>query len=449
MFQRFTERARRVIFFARYEASQFSAANIEGEHLLLGIMREDCGLSRDLHLAPEAPEAIRKRVEEAVAARPKVTAPIEVPFSQAAKIVLARAAEEADRLNHAQVAPAHLLLGLLRDEESLAAEILKSHGIGLAQVRELLAKQPVHWTLPPPPPPPGSPSPSRSQAESGRMEFVSLGVLPAIYRAGTLRLAELVSNGPKSADELATATRSDPQSLHQLLKALATYGLVDEVKPGSFVINSLGQRMIADSPATGGHLEVAEPTPAQSAEAFHRSILTISAWVTHTILAAYDFSPFHLIVDVGGGQGAFLAAMLGAAPAAKGVLLDALPPASGLADRIESIAGNYFEAVPPGGDLYTLKTILREWPDAECLTILRNIREVIAPGGKVILIEVVLGSGPDAAAENLMDLSRTFMTAGHERTVRNFWDLLEKAGFKFSRVIATGSPVSLIEATPE
>ena len=142
MFERYTEKARRVIFFARYEASQFGASQIEAEHILLGLIREDKGLTtRFFHRAHSNIELIRKEIEGRTIMRDRLSTNIDLPLSGEAKRVLAYAAEEAERLGNRHIGTEHLLLGLLREENSIAAEILYDRGLRLSEIRQDLMRQ--------------------------------------------------------------------------------------------------------------------------------------------------------------------------------------------------------------------------------------------------------------------------------------------------------------------
>src|ERR1700760_3204566 len=140
MFERYTEKARRVIFFARYEASQFGSPYIETEHLLLGLLREDKALTNRFLRSHASVESIRKQIEAHTTIREKVSTSVDLPLSDECKRVLAYAAEEAERLGHKHIGTEHLLLGLLREERCFAAQMLKERGIELASTRENLAK---------------------------------------------------------------------------------------------------------------------------------------------------------------------------------------------------------------------------------------------------------------------------------------------------------------------
>src|SRR5678810_1389427 len=140
MFERYTEKARRVIFFARYEASQFGSPCIETEHLLLGLLREDKVLTNRFLRSSAAVESIRKQIEAQTTMREKVSTSVDLPLSHECKRVLAYGAEEAERLNHKHIGTEHLLLGLLREEKCFAADILHERGLRLNTIREELAR---------------------------------------------------------------------------------------------------------------------------------------------------------------------------------------------------------------------------------------------------------------------------------------------------------------------
>src|SRR5215813_533743 len=142
MFERYTEKARRVIFFARYEASQFGAPYIETEHLLLGLLREDKALAFRFLATQGNFESIRQQIETASPSRQPVSTSVDLPLSNESKRILAYAAEEAERLSHKWIGSEHLLLGILREEKCFAAELLQERGLRLSSVREELARQP-------------------------------------------------------------------------------------------------------------------------------------------------------------------------------------------------------------------------------------------------------------------------------------------------------------------
>jgi len=149
MFERYTEKARRVIFFARYEASQFGSPTIESEHLLLGLLREDKALTNRFLHAHSSVEEIRKQIESRTIVRESISTSVDLPLSDENKRVLSSAAEEAERLGHQHIGTEHLLIGLLREKQSFAAQILAERGLTAEAVRGDLARAPH---LPPPTP---------------------------------------------------------------------------------------------------------------------------------------------------------------------------------------------------------------------------------------------------------------------------------------------------------
>jgi len=140
VFERYTEKARRVIFFARYEASQYGSPYIETEHLLLGLMREDKQLANRFLRQQGSIESIRKEIEARITIRERISTSVEVPLSAECKRILNMASEEAERLGHKHVGTEHLLLGILREEKCFGAEILMERGLRLSTLREELAR---------------------------------------------------------------------------------------------------------------------------------------------------------------------------------------------------------------------------------------------------------------------------------------------------------------------
>lgn len=139
MFERYTEKARRALFFAGYEASNYGSSNIESAHLLLGLLRETT-LLQGLLIGRESIEVLRKEIEAQTIRRPAITAHVEVPFSNECTRVLGLAAQESEGLGHGYVGPEHLLLGLLREDQCLGARLLQAHEVTLSRVREKLAR---------------------------------------------------------------------------------------------------------------------------------------------------------------------------------------------------------------------------------------------------------------------------------------------------------------------
>jgi hypothetical protein len=177
--------------------------------------------------------------------------------------------------------------------------------------------------------------------------------------------------------------------------------------------------------------------------------------VNAAVLASYDFSNAGTMVDIAGGTGGLMGAILNANPMMRGVLFD-LPhviaearpqlAAMGMQDRCETMAGDFFKAVPEGGDTYIMKWIIHDWEDEKSIVILKNIHRAMNEDGKLLLIEMVVPEGNQPDLSKFVDLNMMVMTGGCERTEGQFASLLASAGFKLARVVRTASPVCIIEA---
>ena len=171
----------------------------------------------------------------------------------------------------------------------------------------------------------------------------------------------------------------------------------------------------------------------------------------------YDFSSYERIVDVGSAHGTLMTAVLKANPSPRGVLFD-LPhvvdgarqtlATAGLANRCDFVGGDFLSAVPPGGDLYILSTILHDWDDERSVRILRNCREAMTPRGKLILVEMVIGEGNEPFFGKWLDLHMLVMHGGRDRTAVQYERLLRAGGFRLERIVPTGFLRSVLEATP-
>lgn len=175
------------------------------------------------------------------------------------------------------------------------------------------------------------------------------------------------------------------------------------------------------------------------------------------VVAAYDFSPCGTVVDVAGGQGSLLAAILRANPAARGILFEqphVLPEArrsldaAGLGPRCELVAGDFFASAVAGGDAYVLKKIVHDWDDARAGRILAQVRRAMPTTARLLLVETVVPPGNEPAFGKLADLAMLVWTGGRERTEAEFRALLAAAGFELTRVVPTRSTLSVIEAAP-
>lgn len=315
-------------------------------------------------------------------------------------------------------------------------------------------------------------------------------VTQSIYVAARLGIADLLSDGPKTIDELARTTNTNGPALYRVLRALAGLGIFAEDEQKRFVLTPLAEPLqtgpnsframaihlaenaswkawgsLLESVRTGENafklangLEVfpyyAEHK--ESFEPFNEAMTNLSEAVIKAIVPAYDFSSIRKLVDVGGGHGALLAAILKANPETRGVLYD-LPTvvegakerlaAEGVSDRAEVVGGDFFDSVPAGGDAYLMKLIIHDWDEERARLILKNCHSAMVNGGRLLLVETVVPEGNDPSFAKMMDLQMLVMTGGRERTEAEYRDLFAAGGFKLTRVIPTESPMSIIEGT--
>jgi hypothetical protein len=313
----------------------------------------------------------------------------------------------------------------------------------------------------------------------------------ALYVAVKLGIADALRDGPKSADEIATAVGADPRATYRVMRALASNGVL-KLRRGRFRLTRVGQALRSDHPSsmapmiamvgspehwehwgqlshavtTGGTavdklrgmpiFDYLETNPGYAA-VFNDAMTGVSSIAIDTVVPRYDFTDRRVVVDVGGGHGALLAAVLASAPQARGILFD-LPAvvdgaaerlrAMGVAQRCVAAGGSFFDAVPDGGDAYVLKTVIHDWDDEQSIAILRNVRTAIAADGKLLLMELVLPEGAPPHPGMLLDLEMLVQAGGRERTASEYGDLLSQAGFRLTRVIPTAGPMSILEAVP-
>lgn len=312
----------------------------------------------------------------------------------------------------------------------------------------------------------------------------------ALAAAVRLGIADALSDGPQTAEEIAHRVGTDPRATYRLMRALASHSVLKLRRDGRFALTRTGRALVSDNPnsvapmlAFVGHPAHREhwsnlehsvrtgetavskvrgmsffdytDTDPELAQVFNDAMTGASAVSIESAVPAYDFSNSKLIVDVGGGHGALLAAVLRKAPDARGVLFDLPQVVAGagatladVASRCDLTGGSFFDSVPTGGDTYLLKTVIHDWDDEQSLTILRNVRAAIAPGGKVLLFEMVLPEGAPAHLGLVLDLEMLVAAGGQERTQREYAELLSRAGFRLQRVVPTTSPIAIIEARP-
>jgi ubiquinone/menaquinone biosynthesis C-methylase UbiE len=311
-----------------------------------------------------------------------------------------------------------------------------------------------------------------------------------IYIAAKLGLADLVEDQPRTADELAQITNTHAPSLYRALRALASVGVFVEDNQRRFASTPLSETLRSDVPGSLRAMAMVElgqeHFPAwgnlmhsvktgeiafdnlfkqnaweyyaqnpEDASNFNQAMKGLTEMVNVAVLAAYDFSGVNKLVDIAGGTGGLISALLNAHPQMRGVLFDLphviaeagpLLEAAGVSDRCETTTGDFFKSVTEGGDAYLMKWIIHDWDDGKSTAILKNIHRAMNPDGKLLLVEMVVPEGNQPDLSKFMDLNMLVMTGGRERTEAEFQSLLAGAGFKLTRVIPTASPFAVIEA---
>jgi hypothetical protein len=328
-------------------------------------------------------------------------------------------------------------------------------------------------------------------AALGRL-IVGFQVSQAIHVAATLGVADILADGPRTSDELAAATDSDGGSLYRLLRALASVGVFHEDEGRLFSLTPMGALLRSNVPGSlrgwavhvgrpyfqeaWAHLEHSIRTgdnafqhvhgtdvwayraerPEESA-IFDLAMESLTGASNRALLDAYDFGRFGSVVDVGGGNGALLAALLGEYPAMRGVLLDqphvvanaaAVLERAGVADRCEIVGGSFFDDVPSGGDAYTLKSIIHDYEDEPAVAILRICRRAMGAHATLLLIERIVGPPNEDPRTKFSDLNMLVAPAGKERTLHEWDALLSRAGFRLATDTPSTSGLAVIEAAP-
>jgi hypothetical protein len=317
-------------------------------------------------------------------------------------------------------------------------------------------------------------------------------VTQTIHAAVELGIPDLLGDEERTADDLAEATRADPETLYRLLRALASLGILREAEDRRFSLAELGEPLRADAPGSlrgwvrlqgrdhiwrsWGNLTNAVRAGENSFRALHG--MDIWEWraehpeesaifddamrsttlaANSAILAAYDFGRFGTVVDVAGGNGTLLAALLRAHPGMRGILFDQehvvsgagpILQAAGVLDRCEVVGGSFFVSVPEGGDAYVLKWIIHDWEDSESIAILRTCRDAMGPEAVVLLIERDLGPPNENPAAKLADLNMFVMPGGRERTEKEYGQLFAQAGLRHVSTALAASGHALMEAVP-
>lgn len=309
-----------------------------------------------------------------------------------------------------------------------------------------------------------------------------------------LGVADRIAKGTTKVADLGAQTKFPENALYRILRVLEMAGIVRETTARAFVLTDAGSLLRTDAQGSmrdiiqymtdplhykvyGSFTESLQrgktpfedvlgepvfkwffrPENREEAEIFHKGMVSFSSTCAPAFLQSYDFTQFQHMIDLGGGLGGIVRAILKVCPKLKGTVAD-LPQvveqtnhaiaADGLSSRCATVACDFFEAVPSGADGYFMKHILHDWNDQDATRILKNIRAVIPSKGKLILGEAVVPADGTPHPAKLIDIEMMTFLQGQERTEPEWRALLSGAGFKLNRVIYTKSPLDLIEAVP-
>lgn len=319
-------------------------------------------------------------------------------------------------------------------------------------------------------------------------------VSKALAVVADLGIADLLGGGARHVDDLAAAAGSGADGLYRLIRAMTAFGVFTELPGRRFENNAMSTLLRSDVPNSlramvrwlgeegawrawsGLEYSVKTGKPAfdhilgtqvfdyfqahpETGRIFNDAMSSFTAVTGPAVAKAYDFSGINTLVDVGGGHGALLARICQQHPGVRGVVFHRpevvagagpLLAAEGVADRIRTEGGDFFERVTVGADAYIMKHIIHDWDDAHCVRILTNCRQAVAPGGKVLIVDQVVTDGPESVYAKLSDLEMLVMTTGgRERTAEEFGRVLAAAGLTLTRIVPTESPVAVIESVAE
>lgn len=310
-----------------------------------------------------------------------------------------------------------------------------------------------------------------------------------IHTAARLNIADHLGNDAKTLEELVSLTKSNKISLYRLLRAITSVGIFEELPNGSFKMNDLGETLKSDVPGSikpWALANLGEHFPAfgdltygvQSGKIAFDNIHGMGVWeyykenpdrglnlmkamagvsgaVLKEVINAYDFSNSKVIVDIGGGNGAMMQAVLEAAPHSKGIIFDEpyvvektkneIP--LHLQNRCTVAGGSFFDKIPANADLYMTKWVLHDWNDEQAISILKVCCKAMPQGSKLLIIDAVISDKLNAPhAGKLLDINIMALTTGKERTLNEFKHIINEAGLTFKRVIHTNTEISsLIE----
>jgi len=311
--------------------------------------------------------------------------------------------------------------------------------------------------------------------------------------AARLGIADALADGPQPVDRLAVATGTQAPALSRLLRALASQGVFAQQVDGRYALTPLAATLRSDAPgglrtdallygedwwwrSHGGLLDsVRTGVPAfealhgrglfdylgahpAAAAVFDAHMSAMTRAEAQAVASAYDFAALGLLVDIGGGQGTLACEILARAPSARAIVFDRAQVVDGAAAligrhaagaRCTLAAGDFFVSIPAGADVYTLKDILHDWDDERAVAILRRVRAaMVAPHARLLVVERIIPPGNAPFVGKLIDITMLAITGGQERDEAAYRQLLEAAGLRLQRIVATASPSSILEALP-
>jgi len=333
-----------------------------------------------------------------------------------------------------------------------------------------------------------------SQVLPPHLQLIQMGrahiVSRTVYVAAKLGLADQLASGPKSAAELAGPMQVHPPAMHRLMRMLASLGILTERPELRFALTDLGQALKTGAPGSAKSsllfmgsplsqsgwdkmvysVETGKPgfdkaqgmpffdylaQHPEDASLFSETMVGIHNQEPPAVAAAYDFSTFKTIVDVGGATGNMLAAILSNQVGPRGILFDrphvvkdapALLDAKGVSNRVSIETGDFFKSVPAGADCYILSHILHDWNEDQCLTILGHVRKAMNAAARLLIVEMVLPAGDAPHPGKMLDMVMLVHMGGQERTGAEYELLLSKVGFRLAQVLPTNSAASIVEA---
>lgn len=313
-----------------------------------------------------------------------------------------------------------------------------------------------------------------------------------LYVAAKLGLADRLKDGPKSSNDLARLVGADARALYRFLRTLSSMGVFAEDEQGLFGLTPLADLLRSDVPdsvvrdvllygeawwweaygqmfysvQTGktsfshvhgvSFFEYLNGNP-EAAAIFNNNMTGMTTAQIKAVVDVYDFAEAKTVVDVAGGHGALLSAILTVYPHARGILFDQPGviegaqnklKSAGIEDRCILVGGDFFQSVPAGGDIYTLKDIIHDWDDERSVAILQSCRRAMASDARLLLIERLLQPGNAPHIAKTVDLTMLVITGGMERTENEYRALLQRSGYRLDRVIITSGDESVLEAIP-